>query len=193
LLRIEAQGLAASVLIIQQKLDRVREYIAKTYSINGRLTADHQLVLRIIDSRKRELQRILMVRTLPEDDPDRKNAELELSFAHKDCGDLFRWQYLNHAYGRLGCPGCAYEYITDPVLGLPIKTVFARGCHCGHGIQHSLPVDTLQEAQEAVTAFWEAVGVHPAVSSLPGASVFAHGPILLYCCEACGSWGWTQC
>jgi len=183
-----------SIDLIQNKLDRVRAYVIKTYESAGRLNPAHQRVIRIIDSRKRELQRILLVKTRPADDPDRKQAEIELNVQHKDIGELFRWRLLNHAYGRLGCPGCSYDYKTDPVMGLPVKMIFSRLCPiCGQGIQHSASADTAQEAQEAVLGFWEAVGANPGTAALPGADVCDDGSVLIYMCDACFGWMVERC
>ena len=94
----------------------------------------------------------------PIDDPDRKQAEIELNVKRRDTGELFRWGLLSHSYGRLGCGGCAYDYV-DTGMGMPAKVINSRLCEkCFQGIQHSVAADTGEEAQEAVRSFWAAVG-----------------------------------
>jgi hypothetical protein len=196
--QIETLQLSVSITLIQEKLDRIRNYIVRLYSFNGRLSPEYQHVLRILDSRKRELQRILLLRIRPEQAQDRRCAEIELSVKHKDNGDLFRWSLLNHAYGRLSCPGCAYDYVTDSVLGLPVKVIKSKPCPvCGRGIMHTYPADTAQEALEAVLSFWEAVGVDPKLQIHPEPNVRdaegTESPVLVYCCDACYNWQVEPC
>jgi hypothetical protein len=183
------------VLIISQKLDRARDYIIKGYGVEGRLEPVYQHAVRILDSRKRELWRMLFHNTRPADDPDRRKAEIELSVKRRDNGLLFRWLMSNHSYGRLGCAGCAYDYIREERFGLPVKVVMARLCPvCGQGIQHSIVADTPDEAQAGVRAFRSVVGVDIAATMRREATQQDVGaihkwPALVYVCDVCCAWG----
>jgi hypothetical protein len=198
----EESILTASVILISEKLDRVRNYIIRTYGSDGRLQPEHQYVIRIVDSRKRELNRVLLAKTRPVDDPDRQKAEIELAVKRRDNGSLFRWQLLSHSYGRLGCSGCAFDYVRDPMFGLPIKDIRSRLCPvCGQGIQHTITADTAQEALEGVEAFRAVVSVDSAITmrregtqgDVQAILAWDKGPAWVYCCDVCGSWGMEPC
>jgi len=200
--QLEESTLTASVLIISQKLDRARAYIIRTYGVEGRLDPVYQHAVRVLDSRVRELWRALFRNTRPADDMDRRKAEIELTVKRRDNGDLFRWYRSNHSYGRLGCAGCAYDYIREERFGLPVKVIMSRLCPaCGQGIQHSIVVDTPDEAQVGVQAFASVVVVDiPAFAASIGRRATSKDvgaihkwPSLVYVCDVCTAWGIEEC
>jgi hypothetical protein len=181
----EHQVLKTSVSLIADKLDKARRYIQETYLVNGRLDPDHQYAMRVLASRQRELARVVVVRTRPPGDPARRRAEAEMSLKARDMGEIFRWMFKNHAVGRLECPGCDVDYVTDPVLRLPVKSYLARVCViCGGGVQHCLMVDSSQEALEALGSFWAGVRVPPVEESPLGALQADVGGVL-FACDSC--------
>jgi hypothetical protein len=189
---MEEKMLLASVTLITDKLERVKQYLVKKYSVNGRLGVEGQHALRVIDSRKRELQRILLTRTRPASDRERQMAEAELGMKHRDLGDSFRWR-TSHGFGRLGCPGCEYDYKNDATLRTPVKVVLARVCpKCHAGVMHSQIVESAAEALGGVAAFREVCGLAPEAGTRPEVPELQESAILM-ACEACGEWELRPC
>lgn len=178
--------LVSSVSLLQEKLDRVRTYIIDKHLDNGRLAPEYQLAVRIVESRKRELLRHLLLRIRPIGDPERMQAEAELKMARLDNGDIFRWGLKSHAYGRLGCPGCEYDYKQTRGMLLPVKVVTAKVCsRCSRGVMHSQLAESPQEVREAILAFWRATGIGSLVGSDVGAKASDVGAMVMVC-ESCG-------
>lgn len=178
--------LGAGTELLKQKLDRVRSYLIKTYLSLGIEMDDHQAAVRIMDAAKRNVDRAFIVATSRADDPARLAAEMELGLPRPDQGEIFRWRAVNHGIGRLGCPGCEYDYREGNWL--PVKEIKSRLCPaCAKGIQHSLGVESFQEVVEGVFGFRMALGLSTEQKTDVEALALQE-PAILYCCEACGAW-----
>jgi hypothetical protein len=198
---MEEKLILASVTLVTQKLDRVKHYLVDRYSVNGRLEPADQHALRVIESRKRELQRILLIKTRPAGDTERQKAEAELRMKRRDNGEIFRWRLTSHGYGQLGCHGCEYIYKNTMVgthgmqiaLPVPVKVVINRVCpECGQGVMHSQVVESAQEALGGVEAFWRVCEIATEAGTRPGSTELEESAILMVC-EACGRWEMCPC
>jgi len=175
----------AAAKLIDEKLERVKKYIRDHYLVDGRMSPEHQLAYRVLQSRQRLLLRYVLTKTRPPNDPARWRAEAELTLSTQDVGDLFRWMFSNHSIGRLDCPGCDSDQAIDQMLSVPVRIPMSRVCTiCGQGVQHCLVVDSVSEAVEAVTSFWQGLRV-PVAQEVGLGGVQGDVGGVLFACESC--------
>lgn len=194
-LSIADQYLSASVAVIHSKLDRIRTYIIKTYIVNGKLDAEHQHAVRVIDSRSRLLKRLLLLRIRPETSDEYKAAAVEMKMARQDSGDIFLWVLKNHAYGRLGCSGCEYDYKQVPGIAFPVKVILSKECpQCQKGVMHSQLVESQDELCGVLEGFRAVTGIS-CIQNPPARqkSIMQDAEGILMACEHCGYWEISPC
>ena len=135
----DPSGIRNANQVVKDYLARVISSVVKMHIVDGRLPDYAQHAVRILESRQRELDRIINAKYGSGD--IQLYAKAELSLVKPDMGDLIVMGGRRHSVGRLDCRACLFEY-SDVVISAIQQVVYlSRVCTaCSQGVQHVLMV-----------------------------------------------------
>ncbi len=131
---LNKQAARTSVDSLTDKLDRCIHALKVHVTGEGRLDDADQHAVRILESRKRFLERLFNY--LYGTPQEKAVAEIEMIVNKRDDGTLVKLGEKQHAQGRMDCRACDREEVT--VNGQTIQQTATRLCvNCKAGIQHT--------------------------------------------------------
>lgn len=176
---------------LSAKLSRIRNYViakSRRDPLTNKLAMEHQYAVRILESAARELNRCYQI-------DYGTNKELiaaclaEQKLQRRDRGEILPFSGRNHSVGRFTCQACDFDYVDDPLGGMPIRRPNSRLCvFCGAGVQHSaVVVSSPTKVVEAVLSDSGILGSIPGSETAPEPNVSDVEALQrVYLCDSCG-------